>query len=65
MTKELAEQLAAAGYEGLAEQLAAAGYTEAQIAKEAKYLERAALERKLIRKDRAWNFGLHHAEATS
>ena len=45
----------------LADQLAAAGYTEEQIAKEAKYLARVALENDRIRKDRAWNFGFYRA----
>ncbi len=45
----------------LADQLAAAGYTEAQIAKEAKYLERVALENARIRDDRAWGFGVYRA----
>jgi hypothetical protein len=45
----------------LADQLAAAGYTEAQIAKEAKYLARVALENAHIREDRAWGYGFHRA----
>jgi hypothetical protein len=45
----------------LADQLAAAGYTEAQIAKEAKYLARVALENARIREDRAWGYGFHAA----
>jgi len=49
----------------LADQLAAAGYTEAQIAKETKYLARVALENERIRSDRAWNFGLHHSDWAS
>ena len=34
-----------------------AGYTEAQIAKEVRYLERVALENERIGSDRAWNYG--------
>lgn len=41
--------------------LRAAGYTDAQIAKEARYLERVALENDRIRSDRYWNYGLHRA----
>lgn len=45
----------------LADQLAAAGYTEAQIAKEANYLARVASENARIRDDRAWGYGFHRA----
>jgi len=47
--------------DALKAQLIAAGYTDAQIAKEAKYLERATREEELIRADKAWNYGIHHA----
>jgi len=40
--------------------LRAAGYTEAQIAKEAAYLERVAWENDRIRYSRRWNYGIHH-----
>lgn len=39
-------------------ELKAAGYTEAEIAKEERYLERVAREKELIRNDRGWDFGL-------
>lgn len=41
--------------------LRAAGYTDAQIAKEARYLDRVALENSRIGQDRAWGYGFHHA----
>jgi hypothetical protein len=41
--------------------LRAAGYTEAQIAKEATYLDRVAWENARIRSSRSWNYGIHHA----
>lgn len=47
--------------EALKAQLKAAGYTDAQIAKEARYMDRVARENELIRGDRAWGFGIHHA----
>jgi hypothetical protein len=47
--------------EALKNELAAAGYTEAQIAKEAAYLERVAWENARIRSERGWNYGFHHA----
>lgn len=43
--------------------LRAAGYTEAQIAKEARYLDRVAWENARIRTSRRWGYGLHHAAA--
>lgn len=43
-------------------QLRAAGYTDAQIAKEAAYLERVAYEAERIRYDAAWDYGLHHVD---
>ena len=42
-------------------ELRAAGYSDAQIAKEAAYLERVARETAEIRDSRDWNYGLHHA----
>jgi hypothetical protein len=45
--------------EALKAELEAAGYTEAQIAKEAAYLARVALENDRIREDAAWAYGLH------
>lgn len=45
--------------EALKAELKAAGYTEAEIAREARYLERVARENELIRNDPAWNFGIH------
>lgn len=33
------------------------GYTEAQIAKEVRYVGRVALENERIGSDRAWNYG--------
>jgi hypothetical protein len=45
----------------LENELRAAGYTEAQIAKEARYLERVRWENERIRSERSWNYGLHHA----
>jgi hypothetical protein len=47
--------------EALKAELAAAGYTDAQIAKEAAYLERVAWENRRIRSSRSWGFGFHHA----
>lgn len=47
--------------EALKAELAAAGYTEAQIAKEAAYLGRVALENERIGEDAAWAYGLYHA----
>ena len=41
--------------------LRAAGYTEAQIAKEAAYLERVAWENARVRDSRSWGYGFHHA----
>jgi hypothetical protein len=41
-----------------AAELRAAGYSEAQIAKEVKYVERVAVENERIRSDRAWNYGI-------
>lgn len=43
------------------EELRAHGYTEAQIKREVRYVERVARETEMIRRDREWNFGLHHA----
>ena len=43
-------------------ELRAAGYTEAQIAKEAAYLERVAWENERIRQDAVWNYSLHCAK---
>lgn len=43
-------------------ELRAAGYTDAQIAREAAYLERVAWENERIGQDAAWNYGFHHAE---
>lgn len=45
----------------LENELRAAGYTEAEIAKEARYLERVRWENERIRSERRWNYGLHHA----
>jgi hypothetical protein len=45
----------------LENELRAAGYTEAEIAKEARYLERVRCENERIRSERDWNYGLHHA----
>jgi hypothetical protein len=45
----------------LENQLRAAGYTEAQIAKEARFLDRVAMENARLRQDRVWNYGIHHA----
>ena len=41
--------------------LKAAGYTDAEIAREAKYLARVARENEIIRTSREWNYGLHRA----
>ena len=41
--------------------LRAAGYTDAQIAREARYLARVDWENARIRDSRAWNYGLHRA----
>lgn len=49
--------------EKMVKELREAGYTEAQIAKEVRYLERVALENKRIRNDRAWNYGFVGPEA--
>ena len=45
----------------LENELRAAGYTEAEIAKEARYLERVRWENERIRSERNWNYGLHRA----
>lgn len=38
-----------------------AGYTDKMIETELKYLERVKRENEMIRSDRAWNYGIHHA----
>lgn len=48
--------------EELKAELEAAGYTEAQIVKEAAYLERVAWENSVIGSDPAWNYGFHHVD---
>lgn len=42
-------------------ELKAAGYTEDQIAREVAYMADVARENDLVRSDRAWNYGIHHA----
>jgi hypothetical protein len=45
----------------LENELRAAGYTEAQIEKEAAYLERVAWENQRIGQEAAWTYGIHNA----
>lgn len=45
----------------LADELAAHGYSDAEIAKELRYVERVASENAAIGGDPAWNYGFHKA----
>lgn len=46
----------------LRKELEAAGYTEAQIAREAAYLDRVAWENSRVGQEAGWNFGFYHPE---